>query len=92
MFKITMRAGGISPTAGPTAAKNIQQEFHDHRTWHEQVTCRYANGTLTLTAINDFDTDGTALSDEFSDCLSSYIPLGDISDEGEFSIVSVERV
>jgi hypothetical protein len=47
---------------------------------------------LTLVAVNDFDHDGRALSDEFSDCLSAYIPLDGISDEGVFEVVTVETV
>lgn len=92
MFKITMRAGGVDVDVGPTAAEDIQSEFRQHRPWHERVTCTFANGTLTLVAFNDFDSDGLALSDEFSDCLSAYIPLGKRSDEGVFEIVAVERV
>ena len=90
MFKIKMRAGGVEPAIGPTAADDIQNEFREHRPWHKAVTCTYADGTLTLVALNDFDHDGSALSDEFSDCISAYIPLGGISDEGVFEIISVE--
>jgi hypothetical protein len=56
------------------------------------VTCTFSDGTLTLVAFNDFDPDGLALSDEFSDCLSAYIPLGGISDEGVLEVVAVETV
>lgn len=75
MFKITIRAGGIDPGVGPTAAADIENEFRKHRPWHERVTCTFADETLTLVAINDFDSNGLALLDEFSDCLSAYIPL-----------------
>jgi hypothetical protein len=92
MFKITMRAGGIDPDVGATAAEDIQNEFREHRSWHERVTCTFSKGTLTLVAFNDFDRDGLALSDEFSDCLSAYIPLGSISDEGVFEVVAVDAV
>ena len=90
MFKITMRAGGVEPAIGPTAAEDIQNEFRERRPWHETVTCNYSDGALTLVALSDFDHDGSALSDEFSDCISAYIPLGGISDEGVFEIISVE--
>jgi hypothetical protein len=92
MFKITMHAGGISPTAGPVAADDIEKEFREHRPWHERVTCSYADGALTLVAFNDYDQDGLALSDEFSDCLCAYLAIEDISDDGPFEIVAVETI
>lgn len=87
-----MRADGISQRAGPEAAADIEQEFRDNRPWHKAVRCSYAEGALTLVAENDYDPEGKALSDEFSDCLSAYIPLGEIADEGWFGVVSVEPI
>ena len=92
MFKITIRVAGIDPGVGPVAAGDIQDEFREHRPWRERVTCTFLSGMLTLVAFNDFDHDGLALSDEFSDCLSAYIPLGGIDDEGAFEVVSVETI
>jgi hypothetical protein len=92
MYKITMRAGGIAPKAGPEAAEDIEREFREHRPWHEKVSCSFVGGTLTLVAFNDYDPQGKALSDEFSDCLSAYIAEGDINDGGPFDVVSVEVV
>jgi hypothetical protein len=92
MFKITMRAGGVSSDIGHSAAADIEQEFREHRPWHEQVSFTFANGTLTLIAFNEVDRGGLALSDEFSDCISAYIPLGGISDEGLLEVVAVETV
>jgi hypothetical protein len=92
MFKITTIAGGISEAAGQQAARDIQQEFREHRDWHQRVTCTFTAGTLTLVAVNDYDEDGTALLDEFSDCLSACVSLENISDDGEFRVVSVETI
>ncbi len=92
MFKITMRAGGIDLGVGPEVAEDIENEFKERRPWHKRVTCTFSDGTLTLVAFNDFDPEGLALSDEFSDCLSAYIPLGRISDEGVFEVVAAETV
>ena len=92
MFKITMRASGVDPGEGTGAAAEIQNEFREHRPWHERVTCTFSGGTLTLVAFNDFDPDGLALSDEFSDCLSAFISLGGVSDGGVFEVVAVETV
>ena len=92
MFKITIRAGGIDPSLGPAAVGDIESEFRDNRPWHERVTCTFSNGMLTLVAFNDFDREGLALSDEFSDCLSARIPRDGISDDGIFEVVAVEEV
>jgi hypothetical protein len=92
MFKITMRAGGISSNVGPTAAEDIEKEFREHRAWHKSVSCSFADGTLTLVAFNDYDHDGLALSDEFSDCLTAYVAQEDMSDDGEFGVVTVETI
>jgi hypothetical protein len=46
--------------------------------------CQFENGSLVLTAENDFDANGLALVDEFSDCLAAYLTAFD----GETSIVS----
>jgi hypothetical protein len=90
MFKVTILAGGISPEFGAGAAQYIENEFRERRPWHQQVTCSFSGGTLTLVALNDFDRDGRALSDEFSDCLCAYIPLDGMSDDGDFDVVVVE--
>lgn len=90
MFKVTIRAGGISSDIGTQAAQGIEDEFSNHRQWHEHVTCSFTDGTLTLVALNDFDRDGRALSDEFSDCLCAFLPLDGMSDDGEFEIVVIE--
>jgi hypothetical protein len=92
MFKITMRAGGIDPGVGHSAAADIQNEFREHRPWHERATCTFHDGTLTLVAFNDFDREGLALSDEFSDCLAAYVPVGGVSDDGIFEVIAVETV
>jgi hypothetical protein len=87
-----MRAGGISPDIVVTAAQDIENEFRQHRPWHKEVTCSFSNGTLILVATNDFDRNGFALSDEFSDCLSAYIPLDKMSRTGPFEVVAVEVI
>lgn len=51
MFRITMRADGISLDIGAAAALDIESEFCEHRPWHEQVSCSFSNGTLTLVAL-----------------------------------------
>ena len=73
MFRVTLACEGVPVGAGPTAARDIQKEFAEHRPHHKNVTCTFANGELVLIAENDFDPEGLALMDEFSDCISAYI-------------------
>jgi hypothetical protein len=70
---VTLAFEGVPESAGPTAAKDIQQEFLAHRPHHQNVVCICRNGELVLTGENDFDPNGLALMDEFSDCVSAYI-------------------
>jgi hypothetical protein len=91
MFKIVIRASGIDQAVGPQAAQDIAAEFKNHRQWHQQVECSFADGLLTLVAFNDYDPKGLALSDEFSDCLSAFIPLnGFADDDGVWEIEASE--
>ena len=86
MFKITLACSGIDSSVGATAAKDIEVEFRN-RPWHQNVTCRFENGTLILCAMNDFDEAGLALQDEFSDCLSAYLE----EHGADLRVVSVEE-
>ena len=92
MYRITMRAGGVSPEIGATVARDIEDEFREYRPWHKQVTCSFSDGILTLVATNDFDREGLALSDEFSDCLSAYVPMGKITGDGPLEVIKVDVV
>lgn len=73
MFRVTLVCEGVPASAGPIAAKDIEREFAEHRTHHQNVVCAYTNRELVLTAENNFDPNGLALMDEFSDCISAYI-------------------
>lgn len=73
MYRVTLACEAVPTSAGPTAAKDIQKEFSEHRPHHQNVVCTYTNGELVLTAENDFDPNGLALMDEFSDCISAHI-------------------
>jgi hypothetical protein len=84
-FKITVVCSGIDASAGAIAAQDIEAEFRDRRRWHQDVHCRYENGTLILCGKNDFDRAGLALLDEFGDCLSAYL-----KDHGAVRVLSVE--
>lgn len=86
MFKVIMACTGVPEHAGRQAAEDIQNEFVEFRRHHRNVTCVYYSGELTLTAENDFDPDGLALLDEFSDCIAAYIEPFD----GSIRIVGTE--
>ena len=73
MFRVALACQGVPASAGQAAACGIQQNFAAHRQHHKNVVCTFTNGELVLTAENDFDPDGLALMDEFSDLLSAYI-------------------
>lgn len=73
MFRVTLSCSCVPKSAGQEAASNIQREFADHRRHHKNVVCTFSNNKLVLTAENDFDPDGLALMDEFSDCITAYI-------------------
>jgi hypothetical protein len=89
MFKVTLACTGVPPAVGQAAAADIQQEFAEHRTHHQNVVCVFVNGELVLTAQNDFDPHGLALMDEFSDCIAAYITDGF---DGEIRLVSAKKL
>jgi hypothetical protein len=55
---------------GAGVAIDITEEFR-HRPWHKSVKCEQDRVRLVLQADNDFDSDGLALRDEFSDAISA---------------------
>lgn len=75
MYRVVLECRGIPQDEGGAAALDIAKEFAEHRPYHLKVTCTFLDGTLTLTAENDFDREGLALMDEFSDCLSAYTSM-----------------
>jgi hypothetical protein len=88
MVRVVLVCSGIPLDEGPAAARDITNEFATHRTHHANVVCSYADGTLTLVAENDFDPDGLALMDEFSDCLSAFIAT---PFDGDLTVQSIAR-
>jgi hypothetical protein len=70
MYRIVLACTGVATSAGPAAALDITEEFK-RRPWHTNVTCVWDGSRLVLQAENDFDADGRALADEFSDAISS---------------------
>ena len=73
MYRIELECTGIDPAEGDEAAREIEQAFAEHRRHHQNVSCSFANGVLTVIAESDFDPKGLALVDEMSDCISAYV-------------------
>ncbi len=74
-YRIILSCDGVPVDAGPQAAIDISEEF-THRPWHENAGCRWDGTFLLLAAENDFDAEGLALLDEFSDAIAGCITDG----------------
>ena len=83
MFRVTLVCHGLPASAGPEAARDITKEFAEHRSWHKKVRCDWDGTNLVLQAENDFDVDGKATLDEFSDSVFAYVV-----EPGEFRITT----
>jgi hypothetical protein len=89
MFRIVLACYGVPVSAGPAAAIDITREFAEHRPWHQNVRCTWDGSRLVLEGNNEVDSNGLAMLDEFSDCLSAYIV--ELFD-GEIKVESVTRL
>lgn len=72
-YRIALECDGVPPNEGEEAAIDIARDFAEHRPHHENVVCAFLNGKLVLAAENDWDPEGLALMDEFSDCISANV-------------------
>src|SRR5882762_5915414 len=72
MYRIVLACTGIPAHEGPSGAQGIKEEFM-HRPWHTNVECEWDGAQLILQADNDYDSNGQALMDEFSDAISACI-------------------
>lgn len=86
MYRISLICHGVPHDHGANAATDVTEEF-THRPWHQAVQCSWDGKILQLTAENDYDVDGLALSDEFADAITACIaPALD----GQVEILSVQ--
>ena len=76
MYRIVLSCSEVPMKAGEEAAIDITGEFAEHRKWHRSVKCTWDGSSLFLEACNEYDSDGTALIDEFSDCVSAFVSEG----------------
>ncbi len=83
MFRIVLECdtAALSAEIGEQAAIDITKEFA-HRPWHTNTRCTWDKPYIRLEAQNDYDNQGLATCDEFSDalaaCVAMYERLGDI--------------
>jgi hypothetical protein len=73
MYRVTVTCERIARTNWPNALADVAEEFAS-RKWHKIVDCRWEVDFLVLVADNDYDNDGEALADEFSDIVAAYAP------------------
>lgn len=73
MYRVVIVCPGVPEHLGAQAAADIQEEFVAERPHHQNVRCSFDAGELTLIAENDFDNNGLALQDEFSDCICAFL-------------------
>jgi hypothetical protein len=85
MYRIVVACNGVPANVGAAAVRDITEEF-THRPWHQNVRCEWDGSRLMLQAENDFDSNGLALLDEFSDAISASIADGF---DGGIEVVSV---
>ena len=85
MYRVVLACKGVPASVGAVAARDITEEF-THRPWHRNVRCEWDGSRLILQADNDFDSNGLALRDEFSDAIAASIADGF---DGGIDVVSV---
>lgn len=85
MYRIVVACEGLAEAEGMRAVACVLEEF-GHRPWHKEVACEYVAGALRLSAVNDYDKNGQALLDEFSDAIHACVSY---SHEIHLSVESV---
>jgi hypothetical protein len=89
MYRVILRIERVPSDIGPQMAADITHGFKG-RTWHEKAICSYEDGGLTLTSENDFDFNGLATQDEFSDEFSANLARS-YDNDGNLRVVSVSE-
>jgi hypothetical protein len=87
-YRAVLECDSVPSNAGEQGAIDITENFAK-RTWHRNARCAWDGKSLTLTAENDFDPEGRALLDEFSDeisaCISGWF-------DGDLRLVSITEI
>jgi len=87
-YRILLQLDGLSSELGEGVARDVTAAF-SRRNWHRQVMCNWDGKVLTLTVENDFDREGRATVDEFSDEISACVNGGF---DGDIRLVSVTEI
>jgi hypothetical protein len=72
MYRVILRVERVPPEIGVKAAADISANFQQ-RPWHSKAICCYVDGGLTFESENDFDDNGLATQDEFSEEFSGNV-------------------
>jgi hypothetical protein len=88
MFTIKLICRGIPKELGPKTATHITEEFW-YCSCYANAICLWREDTLQLEATSDFDSDGRALAEEFSEAISACVaePF-----DGAISVEQVVRI
>jgi hypothetical protein len=87
-YRVVLQCEGLPPNARAKAAQDITAGFST-RNWHRKAVCQWDGKLLTLTVENDFDREGRATMDEFSDEISARVKGGF---DGDMRVVSVTEI
>ena len=87
MYKIKLACEGIPEEIGRDAASEVTREFAS-RPWQNYALCSWDGSSLLLQLENDFDENGLASVDEFSDAISACVEEGF---NGNIRIVSISQ-
>jgi len=87
MFRIALSWDNVPAGLGQQAAIDIAEGFVQ-RPWHQDVVCTWNESinSLILEAANDFDENGAALMDEFSDEISACVRN---AGDGSIRVISI---
>jgi hypothetical protein len=72
---------------GSQAAEDITQEFAS-RPWQKYALCTWDGSSLWLELENDFDENGVASTDEFSDAISACVSEGF---DGDIKLLDISK-
>jgi hypothetical protein len=73
MFRVSVACEGIPPHGWSSAFADVKSEF-SKRWWHHFVHCSWEGDALILVVDNEYDNNGAAVADEFSDTVAAYAP------------------
>jgi hypothetical protein len=83
---VTLICEDVPIAEGAQAALDITQNFALHRPHHTKAVCTWNGSALLLVVENDFDDNGLATQDEFSDEISGAVAS---AFDGDLKVLSV---